>query len=93
MSRNKKKREKGSSTGKIQFTSRVEKEYMKPSYSASIGEELEDGLFDGNMPNILNCITRSWYILESYAIKTFYFVFQSIINIIFICIKKTFCFV
>lgn len=44
--RNKKKREKGSSTGKIQFTSRVEKEYMKPSYSASIGEELEDGLFD-----------------------------------------------
>ncbi|KAB1218457.1 hypothetical protein CJ030_MR3G026337 [Morella rubra] len=44
--RNKKKREKGSSAGKIQFTSRVEKEYLKPSYSASIGEELEDGLFD-----------------------------------------------
>ncbi|KAE7999143.1 hypothetical protein FH972_003612 [Carpinus fangiana] len=44
--RNKKKREKGSSTGKIQFASRVEKEYLKPSYSASIGEELEDGLFD-----------------------------------------------
>ncbi|XVE88756.1 hypothetical protein DITRI_Ditri19aG0094400 [Diplodiscus trichospermus] len=43
--RNKKKREKGS-TGKIQFTSRVEKEYLKPSYSASICEELEDGLFD-----------------------------------------------
>jgi anoctamin-10 len=26
----------------------VEKEYLKPSYTASIGEELEDGLFDGN---------------------------------------------
>ncbi|KAK9281847.1 hypothetical protein L1049_004753 [Liquidambar formosana] len=44
--RNKKKRENGSSIGKIQFTSRVEKEYLKPAYSASIGEELEDGLFD-----------------------------------------------
>ncbi|XVE51980.1 hypothetical protein DITRI_Ditri02bG0083100 [Diplodiscus trichospermus] len=43
--RNKKKCEKGSS-GKIQFTSRVEKEYLKPTYSASICEELEDGLFD-----------------------------------------------
>ncbi|XP_022715088.1 anoctamin-like protein At1g73020 [Durio zibethinus] len=43
--RNKKNREKGS-TGKIQFTSRVEKEYLKPKYSASICEELEDGLFD-----------------------------------------------
>ncbi|XP_010267055.1 PREDICTED: anoctamin-like protein At1g73020 [Nelumbo nucifera] len=43
---NKKKYEKGSSTGKIQVTSRVEKEYLKPAYSASIGEELEDGLFD-----------------------------------------------
>ncbi|RVX17112.1 Anoctamin-like protein [Vitis vinifera] len=39
--RHKKRHEKGSSTGKIQFTSRVEKEYLKPSYSASIGEELE----------------------------------------------------
>lgn len=44
--RHKKKYEKGESTDKIQFTSRVEKEYLKPSYSASIGEELEDGLFD-----------------------------------------------
>ncbi|KAG2728877.1 hypothetical protein I3760_01G224200 [Carya illinoinensis] len=44
--RDKKKREKGFSTRKIQFTTRVEKEYMKSSYSASIGEELEDGLFD-----------------------------------------------
>ncbi|KAL5697765.1 hypothetical protein ACHQM5_028882 [Ranunculus cassubicifolius] len=43
----KKKHEKGaSSMGKIQVTSRVEKEYLKPSYSASIGAELEDGLFD-----------------------------------------------
>lgn len=44
--RRKRKHEKGSSTGKIQFTSRVEKEYLKPFYSASIGDELEDGLFD-----------------------------------------------
>lgn len=44
--RKKKRREKGSTRGKIQFASRVEKEYLKPSYSASIGEELEDGLFD-----------------------------------------------
>ncbi|OIW04939.1 hypothetical protein TanjilG_15684 [Lupinus angustifolius] len=44
--RRKKKKEKGESREKIQFTSRVEKEYLKPSYSASIGEELEDGLFD-----------------------------------------------
>ncbi|KAL5757634.1 hypothetical protein ACOSP7_020245 [Xanthoceras sorbifolium] len=45
--RNKKKREKGSSSAeKINFGSRVEKEYMKAAYSASIGEELEDGLFD-----------------------------------------------
>lgn len=49
VSRNKKKWENGSSTGKIQFTYRVEKEFLKPAYSASIGEELEDGLFDGNM--------------------------------------------
>ncbi|KAK6914789.1 Anoctamin [Dillenia turbinata] len=38
--------ESGSSTEKIQFTSRVEKEYLKPTYSAIVGEELEDGLFD-----------------------------------------------
>ncbi|KAL5062793.1 hypothetical protein RYX36_024530 [Vicia faba] len=44
--RHKKKREKGESADRIQFSSRVEKEYLKPSYSASIGEELEDGLFD-----------------------------------------------
>ncbi|XP_065617394.1 anoctamin-like protein At1g73020 isoform X2 [Quercus suber] len=44
--RKNKRREKGSSTGKIQFSSRVEKEYLKPSYTASIGGELEDGLFD-----------------------------------------------
>lgn len=53
MSRSKKKREK-ESTGKIQFSSRVEKEYLKPSYSATIGEELEDGLFDGNFPTIFS---------------------------------------
>ncbi|KAG6593504.1 Anoctamin-like protein, partial [Cucurbita argyrosperma subsp. sororia] len=44
--RSNKRREKGSSQGRIQFTSRAEKEYLKPSYSASIGVELEDGLFD-----------------------------------------------
>ncbi|CAM8899135.1 unnamed protein product [Rhodiola kirilowii] len=33
-------------SGKILFTSRVEKEYLKPAYVASIGKELEDGLFD-----------------------------------------------
>ncbi|KAK7294304.1 hypothetical protein RJT34_17191 [Clitoria ternatea] len=44
--RHKKKNEKGEATESFQFTSRVEKEYLKPSYSASIGEELEDGLFD-----------------------------------------------
>ncbi|XP_052182099.1 anoctamin-like protein Os01g0706700 isoform X2 [Diospyros lotus] len=44
--RKKRKREKGSHTGKAQFINRVEKEYLKPAYSASVGEELEDGLFD-----------------------------------------------
>lgn len=48
MWRNKRKREKGTSSEKTQYMSRVEKEYLKPDYSASIGEELEDGLFDGN---------------------------------------------
>ncbi|XP_058068240.1 anoctamin-like protein Os01g0706700 isoform X2 [Magnolia sinica] len=43
----KRKHEKGLSEGKaVQLAYRVEKEYMKPSYSASTGEELEDGLFD-----------------------------------------------
>ncbi|XP_068651922.1 anoctamin-like protein Os01g0706700 isoform X2 [Aristolochia californica] len=43
----KKKCENGLSTRKsIQLVFRVEKEYLKPSYCASIGEELEDGLFD-----------------------------------------------
>ncbi|KAI3850756.1 hypothetical protein MKW98_030816 [Papaver atlanticum] len=42
----KKKHENGFSTGRSQVICRVEKEYLKPAYSASIGEELEDGLFD-----------------------------------------------
>ncbi|KAI3979524.1 hypothetical protein MKX01_001716 [Papaver californicum] len=42
----KKKHENGLSTGRSQVIPRVEKEYLKPAYSASIGEELEDGLFD-----------------------------------------------
>ncbi|KAH0920035.1 hypothetical protein HID58_027695 [Brassica napus] len=44
--RKKKKSEGGPTTGKILIASRVEKEYFKPTYSASIGVELEDGLFD-----------------------------------------------
>ncbi|CAA7402873.1 unnamed protein product [Spirodela intermedia] len=41
------KHEKGSSLRKsIRLGSRVEKEYLKPSYTASIGDEFEDGLFD-----------------------------------------------
>ncbi|KAI3956953.1 hypothetical protein MKX01_000987 [Papaver californicum] len=41
-----KRHENGFSTGRSQVIPRVEKEYLKPAYSASIGEELEDGLFD-----------------------------------------------
>ncbi|KAJ0890889.1 putative anoctamin [Helianthus annuus] len=44
--RNKRKREKGMAARKSYFNSRVEKEYFKPIYSASVGDELEDGLFD-----------------------------------------------
>ncbi|KAL0806511.1 hypothetical protein Bca101_099003 [Brassica carinata] len=47
--RKKKRSEGGPSTGKIQIASRVEKEYLKPTYSASIGVELEDGLFDDSL--------------------------------------------
>ncbi|KAL6839833.1 hypothetical protein ACP4OV_029643 [Aristida adscensionis] len=43
----KKKHERESPSGKsVRLSTRVEKEYLKPSYTASIGEELEDGLFD-----------------------------------------------
>ncbi|GJN17923.1 hypothetical protein PR202_gb05031 [Eleusine coracana subsp. coracana] len=43
----KKKHEKESPSGKsVRLSTRVEKEYLKPSYTASIGAELEDGLFD-----------------------------------------------
>nr|ACN67533.1 starch branching enzyme interacting protein-1 [Zea mays] len=43
----KKKRGKGSTVGRsVRLSTRVEKEYLKPSYTASIGAELEDGLFD-----------------------------------------------
>ncbi|WVZ69111.1 hypothetical protein U9M48_017949 [Paspalum notatum var. saurae] len=43
----KKKHEKESPVGKsVRLSTRVEKEYLKPSYTASIGAELEDGLFD-----------------------------------------------
>ncbi|XP_074584519.1 LOW QUALITY PROTEIN: anoctamin-like protein Os01g0706700 [Curcuma longa] len=43
----KKKHDKGLSPARsIHLATRVEKEFLKPSYTASIGEELEDGLFD-----------------------------------------------
>ncbi|ONM38865.1 Anoctamin-like protein [Zea mays] len=43
----KKKHEKESPVGRsVRLSTRVEKEYLKPSYTASIGAELEDGLFD-----------------------------------------------
>ncbi|GAB4850400.1 hypothetical protein Ancab_029705 [Ancistrocladus abbreviatus] len=61
--RNKKKHEKGSSKDKIQFSSRVEKEYLKPGYSASIGKELEDGLFDGVLNNIMEIRTDALKLL------------------------------
>ncbi|KAL2554936.1 Anoctamin-like protein [Forsythia ovata] len=51
--RNKRKREQGSSTGKGQTIPRVEKEYLKPAYAASIGRELEDGLFDDFLELVL----------------------------------------
>uniref|UniRef100_A0A1D1YCF0 Anoctamin-like protein Os01g0706700 n=1 Tax=Anthurium amnicola TaxID=1678845 RepID=A0A1D1YCF0_9ARAE len=44
----KKKHEKGSIGKPILLASRVEKEYLKPSYAASISGEFEDGLFDGD---------------------------------------------
>ncbi|XP_022853713.1 anoctamin-like protein At1g73020 [Olea europaea var. sylvestris] len=51
--RNKQKRERGSSTGKVRCFPRVEKEYLKPTYAASIGHELEDGLFDDFLELVL----------------------------------------
>ncbi|CAA2955428.1 anoctamin At1g73020 [Olea europaea subsp. europaea] len=51
--RNKQKRERGSSAGKAWCFPRVEKEYLKPAYAASIGHELEDGLFDGFLELVL----------------------------------------
>nr|GMC74834.1 anoctamin-like protein At1g73020 [Ipomoea batatas] len=51
--RNKRKSERGRSKRKIQYFSRVEKEYLKPAYSASIVDELEDGLFDDFLELVL----------------------------------------
>ncbi|KAH6790136.1 anoctamin-like protein [Perilla frutescens var. frutescens] len=48
-----KKREKEPSTGKPRAFLRVEKEYLKPSYAASIGQEIEDGLFDDFLELVL----------------------------------------
>ncbi|KAL7100063.1 hypothetical protein ACP275_09G125200 [Erythranthe tilingii] len=49
--RNKQKREKGS--GKSSPIPRVEKDYLKPAYAASIGQEIEDGLFDDFLELVL----------------------------------------
>ncbi|KAK6125085.1 hypothetical protein DH2020_041149 [Rehmannia glutinosa] len=51
--RNKLKREQGSSTAKHRPIPRVEKEYLKPAYAASIGQEIEDGLFDDFLELVL----------------------------------------
>ncbi|KAL3632903.1 hypothetical protein CASFOL_025887 [Castilleja foliolosa] len=52
--RNKLKHEQGSSsTEKPRPIPRVEKEYLKPSYAASIGQEIEDGLFDDFLELVL----------------------------------------
>ncbi|KAL0415140.1 UNVERIFIED_CONTAM: Anoctamin-like protein [Sesamum latifolium] len=51
--RNKRKSEKGSSTGKPRLIPRIEKDYLKPAYAASIGQEIEDGLFDDFLELVL----------------------------------------
>ncbi|KAL2243264.1 UNVERIFIED_CONTAM: Anoctamin-like protein [Sesamum indicum] len=51
--RNKLKCEKGSSTGKPRPIPRIEKDYLKPAYAASIGQEIEDGLFDDFLELVL----------------------------------------
>ncbi|CAA0814647.1 Anoctamin-like protein [Striga hermonthica] len=51
--RNKLKREGGSSITKPSPISRVEKEFLKPAYSASVGQEIEDGLFDDFLELVL----------------------------------------
>ncbi|KAL8170766.1 hypothetical protein V2J09_022570 [Rumex salicifolius] len=42
-----------SSKDKVQITSRVEKEFLKPAYTARIGDDLEDGLFDDFLELVL----------------------------------------
>lgn len=44
--RNKKTHDKGTAAGEKVSILRVEKDFLKPAYSASIGEGLDDGLFD-----------------------------------------------
>ncbi|XP_073052798.1 anoctamin-like protein At1g73020 [Primulina eburnea] len=51
--RTKRKCEKGPSTENIRTIPRVEKDYLKPAYAASIGQELEDGLFDDFLELVL----------------------------------------
>lgn len=49
----KKRKQGGESKVKMPSMSRVEKEYLKASYAASIGQELEDGLFDDFLELVL----------------------------------------
>ncbi|KAK4427299.1 Anoctamin-like protein [Sesamum alatum] len=51
--RNKGKSEKGPSTGKPRPIPRIEKDFLKPAYAASIGQEIEDGLFDDFLELVL----------------------------------------
>ncbi|XP_051147802.1 anoctamin-like protein At1g73020 [Andrographis paniculata] len=51
--RNKRKREHESSRDKPHPIPRVEKDYLKHSYAASIGKEIEDGLFDDFLELVL----------------------------------------
>ncbi|KZV31827.1 anoctamin-like protein-like [Dorcoceras hygrometricum] len=51
--RNKRKCGKGPPTENIRTIPRVEKDYLKPAYAASISQELEDGLFDDFLELVL----------------------------------------
>ncbi|KAG8380058.1 hypothetical protein BUALT_Bualt07G0154000 [Buddleja alternifolia] len=51
--RNKLKREEGQATEKARPIPRVEKDFLKPAYAASIGQEIEDGLFDDFLELVL----------------------------------------
>ncbi|CAM8883984.1 unnamed protein product [Rhodiola kirilowii] len=58
---------------KVKFTTKTEKEYLKPTYAASIGEEFEDGLFDGNYNFVLllffSYIPKTQTVLSELALR------------------------